>query len=213
VNNLTLAQSPAQWADLYAANTMGRGLNLAEPTLWPRFTLFLSPSLAVAGLGLLVAAAVVRRRGRSEEAAPFVRLGTRSLLGGFVLHTAGLVWTVASLPPEIRALATAGGLPTLLLAAAVGLELVAVALALATAARGGLAGPVVSAVLVALSLACVVVVRDLLRIQVLAPFWSADSIPVHPQWGMFGIFAASLVAGLVLLVVFTVKVVRNLSRG
>ncbi|MBM4352390.1 MAG: hypothetical protein FJ109_01120 [Deltaproteobacteria bacterium] len=64
VNNFTLMQEPDQWMLTYAMRPDGQSLNMRNPTVVPRLFTFLSPALAVAGLGLLLAGAFLRGRGR-----------------------------------------------------------------------------------------------------------------------------------------------------
>ncbi len=62
------------------------------------------------------------------------------------------------------------------------------------------------------AMASMVIFRDLVRQTVLSPYFKISSIPVNAQWGMFAIFMISLVIGLVLLTVLSVKVFPRMAE-
>jgi len=51
------------------------------------------------------------------------------------------------------------------------------------------------------------------RQEYLRPHFDAGRVAVNAQWSMLAIFAAALVAGLLLLVVLTVKVVPRIAAA
>jgi hypothetical protein len=209
VNNLTLSMAPERWMAHYAAHPDGAALNLGEPTLAPRFLAFMLPSLAVAGLGLVLAGAVVARLGRAEAGQGMRRYGARAHVVGRVLMAGAGAWLLAALPERVRAYVLGGGLPTLLLAAGLGLALVATAAALLAARRGSTALAVAAAVAMALELGSLVALRDGVRLELLAERFRLAEVPIDAQWGMFVAFAAILVVGLAFLVGMTRIVVKN----
>ena len=212
VNNLTLMQTPGKWLEMYAARPNGASLNLSEPTLLPRYLLFLLPALAVAGMGLLTAGTYLRRWGRAETGIGFQKAGFRAVLAGMGVAALFGALTVTTLPEPIAAQVTGGGWITVLLGAGIALVVLAGVTSFLATRSASPWFPVVALVLAALGLACHVIMRDLVRIAYLKPYFNAADIPVNHQWVMFGMFAATLVAGLALVIVLTVMVARNLTE-
>ena len=60
-NNFTLMLAPGRWLELNQRSAAGLNLNLAEPTLLPRFLHFVLAALAVSGLMLTVLGLKKRR--------------------------------------------------------------------------------------------------------------------------------------------------------
>jgi hypothetical protein len=211
VNNLTLMQTPDKWLGMYAARPNGASLNLAEPTLFPRYLLFLAPALAVAGMGLLTAGTFLRRWGRIDKGVGFQKTGFLAVLVGMGAALVVGAWTVITLPESISAQVTSGGWITILLGT--GMALVALAGVVSFLASRS-ASPwfsVGALLLAALGLASHVIMRDLVRIAYLKPYFDAATVPVNNQWVMFGMFAATLVGGLALVIVLTVMVAKKLT--
>ncbi len=213
VNNLTLAMTPGRWIETYAAHPGGGTLNLSEPTILPRFLTFLSPSLAVAGLAVMMRGGWLRSRGREDEGRIANALGLRAVLLGSGLEVAGIAALIATLPQPARDVVLGGGAWTVV--AGVGLVLGAAAVLLAVRAlRATSVGPsLAAAASLALGFACLIVVRDQVRMEYLRDFFTLEQVPVHPQWGMFALFAATLVAGLAFTVVLVVRVARRAVAG
>jgi len=200
---------------LYHLRPNGQSLNMSDPTVVPRLLTFLSPAVAVSGLGLLLAGAFLRRWERGEEGRAFQVLGLRSFLVGLAAIGLFGTWFLARIPADV--LGRMEAMPSVLPVASAGALLFLVAaifgsLATRTLSRSCLFS-VLALVTTAGGLAAVVILRDLLRIAWLQPYFSPAEVPVHPQWTMFFLFSATLVLGLVLVIALTVAVVRNLVRG
>ena len=211
VNNLTLLQTPERWLAKYAAHPGGMTLNLEEPTHGPRYLFFILPAFAVAGLAFMLRGAYLSRWGHAEEGQRARRLGFVSVVVGAVGVSIGAAGLLATFPAHIRIFVLGGGLPTGLLAAAAVAAAVGLVLAFAARKAQGLL-PIFAAILTfAAGLACVVVLRDLVRGAYLAPFFHLRDVPVNVQYGMLAIFGTSLVAGLGLLIVLLVKVARPIA--
>lgn len=210
VNNITLSQTPERWLELYAANPGGGTLNRGEPTRFARLLLFTAPALCGAGLGLLFAGIYQARSGRGSAAA-FKKLAWKACLLGLLLQLAGGAWLLASIPEAITAAFVAG--PGKLFAfAGAGLAVLSVLAVFWAMGLKSYLGAVVAASVWTLSLASIVILRDMLRMEYLRPYFDPAAVPVNPQWGMFFMFVGTLVAGLGLIVVLTTVVVRNVSR-
>ena len=206
VNNLTLAQTPDRWMDIYSANPAGSSLNWGEAILFPRYLLFMSPTLVVGGLALILAGAYIKNGG------PAMQLGFRAYIIGRVIMAVAGAWLIAVLPERIRDLVFEGGAPTVHLTAGCGLALVAAVLAAAAYKKRSLRLGVVSAAVMLVEALSFVGLRDQVRIAYLADYFKMEEVPVHEQWGMFTLFAVTMVAGLAFLIVMTVKVSSNAVR-
>jgi hypothetical protein len=211
-NNFTLMQTPEKWLEMYGAHPGGGTLNFGEPTRMPRLVLVLSPSVAIAGLGLLIAGAFLRRRDRVAEGTALQRLGVGGMVVGTLLALAGGFWLFARLPEHVATGLVSDPLASIALYAGVGLALLAVVVGgISSRLRCGIT-PIAAALLAALSIASMVIVRDAIRDLYLAPFFTTADVAVQPQWGMFFGFVAALVMGLALVVLLTILVVRNLLK-
>ncbi len=211
VNNLTLTLTPEKWSAIYAADPSGANLNLDEPTLIPRFLLFIVPALAVAGLGLIFRGTVLLRWGLSEEGRASQRFGIKAMVVGLVLELFAGIAVALTLPETVAAQAFSG-MPLLLLGAGVILVTVAVTMAGLSLGRSALLFPVASATLLLLGVAFMAAFRDQVRLAYLVSSFSLSDVPVLTQWGMFGIFLATFLVGTVFLIVVLVKVAGNIAR-
>lgn len=209
VNNFTLAQTPDRWLELYAANPGGGTLNKGEPTLFARLLLFTAPASCGAALGLLFAG-VFRARSSKPDAAAFKSLAWKSYALGLSLQFAGGFWLLATIPEQVRIAFLDGPGKWLAIGALVLSPLAGLALLWGCHLSNYL-GAVMATLLWTLSLGCVVISRDLLRLQYLRPFFDPSTVQVNPQWTMFALFTATLLAGLALTVILTTVVVRNLT--
>jgi hypothetical protein len=198
-----LSQTPDRWLDIYAANPSGSSLNLGESTLIPRYLLFMSPTLAVSGLALIIAGAVFKTGEKT------IGLGIRAYLIGRVLMAAAGAGLIAALPPVIRDQVFSGGPLTAHFGGGVGLAVIASGLAFVAFKKKSVRLGVVSAVVMLLEVASFVGLRDQVRLAYLSDFFKMSDVEVHEQWGMFGIFAVSMVVGLAFLIVMTVKVSKS----
>ena len=213
VNNLTLSMVPERWMEMYRAHPGGGTLNLGEPTLVPRILLVLGPGLAVAGLALVIRAAWLRRRGQPELARATHRLGVRSLLVAALVEVLAAMGMLATLPEGVRGAVASDGVSIILMVVGVLLGLSALVLASWSDRYEGLALPILAGASQMGATAAMVVLRDLVRQEYLRPYFNLGAVTVHPQWGMFALFAAVLVVGVVFLVVTTKKTVSALLSG
>lgn len=212
VNNLTLSMTPESWMAQYGAHPAGGALNLGEPTVFPRWILFLAPAPFVAGLALLLRGTWLVKWGQEAEGRASQSLGFRAAVVGVVLEVVGFVAWMTTLPADLRDYMTAGPMTGPLATWAV-LGVAALVLIRMSAGRGRMVLPVTAAVLTFLSAVCLVVARDHLRREYLADHFDLAAVVVNPQWGMFTIFLVSMVLGLGFIVVLTVMVARNLTRA
>jgi hypothetical protein len=211
VNNLTLMLAPERWLGKYVAHPGGWTLNQQDPTHGPRYLFFILPAFAVAGLAFMLRGAYLARWGQVEEGRRSKNLGFASVVVGVIGVLAGAAGLLATFPPSIRAFVLGGGVPTALLAAAAAAGVLGLLLAVVARAAKGLL-PVYAALLTfAAGLACVVVLRDQVRLAYLAPYFKLADVPIHVQYGMLAIFGGALVAGLALLIVLLVMGAKPLA--
>lgn len=149
---------------------------------------FIVGSLAVAGLGLAILS-----RTWSREAPDLAvwarRYGVKWFMGATAVQIFVGLWFLTSLPVGIRHLFLGGdALATAILVAAIALALVAMMTALRNLALGG-------ACLVG-TLVLMAVIRHLVRVAYLRPYFDPRALPVEGQWVVFTLFALLLVAGL-----------------
>ncbi|MDX9722047.1 MAG: hypothetical protein RBU37_14975 [Myxococcota bacterium] len=210
VNNITLSMVPERWAALYHASPGGVSSNLGEPTLFPRYLLFMSAPFVIAGMVMVMVGAVLKRWKETEKARQFSSLGWSSMvLGRFLLVLTGalLLW---SLPPEIAAKVSAGGMETLFFALGLLLAMVSTGLVFQASRLARLDLSIAALVVASLEAAAFIMLRDQVRLDYLAPHFQLNELTVNAQWGLFGLFAVSLVVGLVFLILVTIRVARGL---
>ncbi len=209
-NNLTLVQTPGKWLAMYSSHPGGGSLDLSDPTVVPRWAFFILPGVAVAGLSLILRGAFLERRGRTEDGRRSRRTGARAMAAGLGLGLLAGGFLVATLPPHVRSVVTGGGVPTALACAAAGLAVLSTALGIVSTSRRGLSSPVASALAWAGAVACIVALRDLVRLAYLEGSFSPGDVPINAQWGMLAVFLASLAAGILLLSILAVRVLRGM---
>jgi hypothetical protein len=213
VNNFTLLMNPEKWLDLYSGAPGGGRLHHGEPTIHPRYLLFLASSFAVAGLALLWRGRFLSKWGHTDAAAHSRKLGFRAFL------LSPLLWIIAGLgvyltrPDDIRAVLLSGTAAPVLLIVGLVAAVLACATAYLSVSRTDLRFPLASSVAMLVVTACMVVFRDLVRIVELAPYWSLSTVPINAQWGMFMLFVVALGAGIALLIALSMKVLPGLARG
>lgn len=212
VNNLTLAMTPGRWLEIYAAHPGGATLNLGEPTLLPRLLTFLGLSPAMAGVVVWWRGRRLHRTPGQEASATVMESWGRKGIGvGVLTWIVGLASWVATLPEAPRSVLSGSGI--VLAGAVVVLGIAAALPALLASRGGGVAAPVLSGTFLALGLACLILVRDQIRMAYLQDHFSLQAIPVFPQWGMLAIFAATLVAGVAFTLFWTVRVARRAAAA
>jgi hypothetical protein len=213
VNNFTLAMSPQKWLSMYDGSPAGGALTHGEPTVHPRMLLFLAGAFGVAGLALLWRGCYLSRWGQDREGRLSRSLGFGALVMSPILWIAAGVGVYAARPEEIGTLLSAGWTTKGLLAVgAVGAG-VAVICGYLAKSRGAPPYALLSSLGIVVVTACMVVIRDVVRIRELMPHWESGSVPVNAQWGMLAMFLGTLAVGAVVLIVLTVKVVPGLAAS
>jgi hypothetical protein len=213
VNNLTLSFRPERWLAHYQAYPGGGALNYGEPTVHPRYLLFIVPALFTAGLALVLRAGWLRAHQALEEAVVSQRVGLRAMVAATVLEAVAVAGLWFTLPNSVTTeLRTPGALLVLAVSAAL-LGLGSLTVAWFSRNRPGISLPVIAAHLLVGAVACLVIVRDRVRLIYLRPHFHMADVPVIPQWGMFGMFLLTLLAGLAFLVVLTKQTVSGMAQA
>ncbi|MBZ5513588.1 MAG: hypothetical protein LAN62_01835 [Acidobacteriia bacterium] len=188
VANLSLMQQPQVFYARFLTGRAGNYLGPAEALVFTRLAHFFLAALAIGGLGL----AVLARSWKAEapELAVWARrYGLRWFQAGTGLQFLVGLWFLFSLPAEMRGAFLGGDrLSTALLIVAVALALLAL-----IAARKSLA---VGSVAILGTVSLMAVIRHLVRIAYLRPYFDPRTLPVEGQWTVFVIFAVLLVAGI-----------------
>lgn len=212
VNNLTLTMSPEKWMGLYAQAPGGGTLHHGEPTIHPRFLLFVSSSFAVAGLVLIWRGVFLARWGLAEVGRRSRTAGFRAFLVSPLLWIIALVGVYATRPEDMNAVLASGLAPKILVALGVVGGVVAAVCAYLAVKQAQIRYPLISSLAMAALTASMVVFRDLVRLRELSGYWTLSSVPVNAQWGMFLLFLVALVGGIVLLVALFMRVFPALAR-
>jgi len=192
----TLMLDPDRFKNMYLAHPGGWQLNMAEPTLIPRFLHMMVGAIAVAGLYVAIRGAR-RLRLEPEQGRWQYRSGATWFAGATLVNMALGVWWLLALPKEQMMTLMGGSLPASI---AFGVALAAALLALCGALLGinsvkpgpylwGTAGALVAV------FAGMAIMRDAIRGAALRPDYVVQALPVGSQWGAIGLFALLMGAG------------------
>jgi len=213
VNNLTLVMTPAKWMGLYQESPAGVMLHHGEPTVAPRYLLFLAGALAVAGLSLIWRGAFLKRWNCSDEAAWAPSLGFRAVLLTLILWIVAGIGVYLARPEEVKGLISSGVEVWMALSVGVICAIVAVLMAYVAIGSSKLIYPMISSVAIFLVTGCMVLLRDIVRIRELSPHWDMSAVPVAAQWGMFVLFLVISVLGFGFLTAMAIMVLPKLATG
>lgn len=198
-NNLTLSQTPSRWAGKYFANPTGWNLNLTEPTLIPRYLHFVVAATAVGGL-LLVFLARANWKRDHEYARQLLQFGGKAFMYATMAQfIVGIVFLV-SLPRDLRMLFMGDNpLATILLLMGViggigAIFLMSDALRKENIRVAAFYVPGIVAVVIA----SMSVMRDILRDAYLKPYFHPEQFAEHTQWSVLPLFLVLFVAGVIL---------------
>lgn len=192
VNNITLMQTPQTW-DLYFQRPGTTFLNLADPTLLPRYLHFVVASVATGGLFLAILAFFQQKKG-TPGAEKRVRTGMQWFTYATVVEIGTGIPFLFSLPKNLFPLFVGGApLHTSLFVAA----LIAAFFALYYGTKARVWPATVA---MAITVLCMVLVRDLARQAYLAKYFHPADLQVVPQWSPMFLFLAILVIGVAVVV-------------
>ena len=186
--NLSFLEHPQDFYARFLARGAGGFLAPPNPATWARLMHVFVSALGVAGLGLALLSGAWRRES-ADLAAWARRYGLRWFRTWIGVELLVGIWLLWRLPVAIRAqFLGADRLSTGILLLAV----VMVVLAMWAAPKSLTVG----AVALAGTLSLMAVIRQLVRVAYLRPYFDPHTLPVQGQWVVFAIFAILLVAGL-----------------
>jgi hypothetical protein len=189
--NMNFMLHAADFYPRFLAGGAGGFLAPANPTTWPRLLHMFVGALAVGGLGLALLSGAWRR-GSPELAGWARRYGLRWFMGATGVQLLVGIWFLWKLPVEIRGqFMGTDKLATGILVTAVVLAV----LAMVAAPRSLAAG----AVALLGTLGLMAVIRHLVRVAYLRPYFDPHTFPLQGQWGVFALFVILLVSGLAVL--------------
>lgn len=205
--NMTAMLLPQNFYNLYLKGTVGTILGPLALLNIARLAHFVVGAIAVAGLGV----ALLSRRWQADspEFAGWARrYGIIWFMTGTLVQFLGGFWFLFSLPVEIRQEIIGSKL-------AAGVILLAILMAL----LGLMAAPSslpTSSIAILGTVSLMAVLRHLVRVAYLRPYFDPHTLPVHGQWVVFSIFVVLLLAGLatvgwMLYVLFRPAATRSLS--
>lgn len=190
-NNFTLMQRPAAWLR-YFDNPNGTLLNLADPTIFPRFFHFMTAAIAIGGLATALYYEFKKRKG-DPEAAARVATGCRWFGYATIVNFGFGFWFFGSLPQEVFTVSTLSGrFMAILLPTAITLGILAVI--------ASLRGRVLRTLFTVLpAVFAMILVRDLVRVAYLRPYFSVTELPRAYQYSPMLLFLLFLVGGILLV--------------
>ncbi|MFY9912965.1 MAG: hypothetical protein WCF22_07230 [Candidatus Sulfotelmatobacter sp.] len=197
-NNFTLMLAPERWPALYRTHANGWNLNWLESSLAPRYLHFVLGALAVSGLGLMVLA--LRQR-EAEYRQWIIDQGFLLFAGATAVNFVVGFWFLAKLSlPERLAFIGGNGFATALLAVGMLLPVAAIAhFVIAKAGRSSKRQMTIGIGCGVLTVAVMIMMRDVLRNLALAPPFDPNQLPTAPQWGIILLFVILFTAGLATL--------------
>lgn len=197
-NNFTLMLEPERWLGMYRRDPRGWNLNWADPTVVPRYLHFILGALAVAGLVLVIQG--LRKR-ETSYGRWLIEQGTQLFVAPTILNYLVGFWFLVRLPAEVRlTFMGRNGLATALLGIGMLLPLAAIVhLILAKNSKQPVRQALIGIGTGVLTVAVMVVMRDIVRNAYLAPYFRFEQLRVAPQWGVIALFVVVFVAGLATL--------------
>lgn len=200
-NNMSLMISPERFAVLHGGSAGGGMLNLADPTLVPRWLHMVFGALSVAGL--VIALYGGRRMTADPDSGRFaVKLGSHWFMAATVVNIGTGVWWLMALPREIM-LRFMGGSPVASGVLALGIVLVLGALVVIQETRKGDAPMkplLLGSGLAAAGLVMMILARDQIRRGALAVAGYEIPTWVEPSWGQLTVFILLLVGAAVTII-------------
>jgi hypothetical protein len=211
-NNMSLMWSPQKWLAMYRARPSGAHLNLSDVSVVPRYL-----HTIVGAFGVFTAAlahyGTVRFKKDREYGSWLVRRSSIVFAGTTVLQFLIGMWFLMSLPRNVALIFFRDGLGV----AVFGVALLATLAATILLLVGGTAKeplPLIHAGfgMVLITVALMVVMRDMVRTAYLQPYFQLSRLQVSPQTGIIIVFLLTFVGGLATLVWMLRKVAQGRSQ-
>ncbi|MBN1420179.1 MAG: hypothetical protein JXP34_15475 [Planctomycetes bacterium] len=200
-NALSLMTNIRAWPDLWertsaAAAPLGTGLNLADPTLWPRLGVTVGLALLTTAAFIVIDAAHFARPAPPSRGRAAGRTGTAVATAGLAVFAAAGTWYVfGAWPAPIRSRMLGGANLALTAATALSAGLPWLLIVLQRAGvRPALAAATGAAQFLVLALNAIS--RQVVQNAELLPWVDVTAEPVRTQWSPLILFLVLLVAGL-----------------
>lgn len=190
-NNFTLLERPEAWTRYFDHRT-GMLLNLGDPTLFPRYFHYVAAAIAIGGLSLALLGDWRLRRG-DPNATAAVHSGCNWFAYATIVNFGIGFWFFGVLPRQVHDLTTVSGiLIGVLLLTGIILGVLAVIYSLQ-----GRVWPALYTVLPAVLV--MLIMRDLVRVAYLRPYFSLADLEVAPQYSPMLVFLVIFAGGIVLI--------------
>jgi hypothetical protein len=190
-NNMTLMMQPEKWTR-YFTNPYGTLLNLQEKMLIPRYLHFVVGSVAVGGLFQAVVWEFKRKK-KAAKAKEVIHAGLNWFLGATVIQMLIGIWFLSALPKDKMMLFLGNDiLCTTLLAMGIICALCALVFAVKRNVWATLS-------LALATITIMVLMRDVLRIAWLKPYFSISSLKVVPDYSPLVLFLVFFVVGIAVI--------------
>jgi hypothetical protein len=190
-NNMTLMLRPEKWTQ-YFTNARGTILNLSEPMLIPRYLHFVCASIAVGGLFLAIVGQIKTKKAKTEDQGPeeMISSGMFWFFHATVIQIPIGIWFAASLPKDIMLLFFGSShFATILM-------ICALAGTIAALFFGFKRHIWFSTGSVVFTIIFMVLIRNILRLAYLKPYFKLSDIPFEPQYSPMIVFLVTLIAGI-----------------
>lgn len=209
VNNMSLMIRPESLLGLHIAEPRGLSLNVADPTLVPRFLHMLLSAAAVTGAIIALHGLVLGRR-EPAKAAEVMRQGARWFVGATALNIVAGIWWLTALPDPLRASFLGGdgaATASVWLGTLFGLGAFA-AMFVAVRAERPATGVRVALWTLGATIFVMVIARDQLRALSLRSAGFRITEWVEPQWDVIALFLVLFVAGIATTVWMASLIIR-----
>lgn len=199
-NNMTLMLDMHRWAGMYFADPGGTHLNTGQASLLPRYLHMVVGAVGVGGLMLVWWGRSRQQRG-DQTGAFMQRVGVSAFTWSTTINIAlGLVYLLSLEKPLMKTFMGGNALATGLLTEGLVAGLVLLFLGWRSIRSGGSKHLMLITVLLAIQLAVMILMRDIVRGVSLGEAFRPEAFPVQAQILNLGIFVAMLVGGLAVLV-------------
>ncbi len=190
-NNMTLMLQPERWL-AYFSNADGTLLNLSDPSLLPRYLHFVIGAIAVAGLYLALISHF-RFTKSSVDRAVLIDKGMRYFTVATAIQIGFGLWFLVALPKDVMMqFMGRSGYGTALL-------LIGIILALTALYFGHKKHLIATCTSVLPLLIVMILMRDLVRIAYLKPYFQLSDLTVRPEYSPMIFFLVIFAIGLALI--------------
>ncbi len=190
-NNFTLMQRPDAWVRYFEKPT-GLLLNLSDPTLFPRYLHFITAAIAIGGLSIALYHEYLYRNG-DEAARVNIKHGCTWFAYATMINFGFGFWFFGSLPAHVHNLST---LPGQLIAIFILIAITLGTFSVIFSLRSRVMPTLYTALTTVFTM---ILVRDLVRVSYLKPYFSLSDLTVVPQYSPFILFLLFFIGGLALV--------------